>query len=534
MIRRLSAGRTGLGLAAGAAALSLLAFAGLRRGDALSPDRDRVFASARSITCLLALPNGEVWAGTTGGIRLREADGQWRRFDRGSGLPAHEVRDLRPLPGGGVEAIFPTATVAWKNGRWRTTATHDAVLPKSPGTTCRSVRWRGGSCAGTVEGLRWEADAKMRTVPPPSDSRGSHVSALLAEPGGGLLVAMYGDDRLWRFDGTAWNAEHGDVPPGAREVTALAEGGGSLWVGTRHDGLWERREGTWSQVSEEDEPFAHDVQALAAFDGALYVSDLENGMSVRTPDGWSRVDPDALSSGAPRGMVVFRGRLYVRNADGQIDRFDGKTWSRDVFSRDLPRRECSAMATDGRRLYVAQWGGWSEWDGTAWTHRLRIPALQGRPLTVLFPDTTEGGAGTLWVGVQGRGLAEINAATGEFRGFRDERNGLPDDWVTAIARAGKMLFAGTFAGGLARKADGKESWKPVKDLASATITALAPDGAGGLYVATRSGAWRLNAGGALERLAERHPILDPETQALLPTSGGVWVGTRTGLYFLAG
>jgi ligand-binding sensor domain-containing protein len=129
-------------------------------------------------------------------------------------------------------------------------------------------------------------------------------------------------------------------------------------------------------------------------------------------------------------------------------------------------------------------------------------------------------------------LAEIDAATGTLRRFQGERDGLRDDWITAVARVGRTLYAGTFAGGLALREDGAKRWTAVPGMESATITALAPDGAGGLYVATRSGAWRLSAGGEKERLSARHPILDTETQALLPVKGGVWVGTRTGLYFL--
>ena len=63
------------------------------------------------------------------------------------------------------------------------------------------------------------------------------------------------------------------------------------------------------------------------------------------------------------------------------------------------------------------------------------------------------------------------------------------------------------------------------------MTALEPDGSGGLFVATRSGVWHRGASGALAPLPSSASFLDREVQALCRVPGGLWVGTRTGLFF---
>ena len=105
-------------------------------------------------------------------------------------------------------------------------------------------------------------------------------------------------------------------------------------------------------------------------------------------------------------MVVFRGALYVRHGGGQVDRLAGTTWARNVCA-GLPRKQASALAVDVKALYVAQWGGWSEWDGLRWAHHLRLPELQGLPVTALCPD-----GDTLLIGTQGGGALAFDRRTG--------------------------------------------------------------------------------------------------------------------------
>src|SRR5205823_1057686 len=144
--------------------------------------------------------------------------------------------------------------------------------------------------------------------------------------------------------------------------------------------------------------------------------------AVRTPIGWHSESVPVLSSVAPRQMAEFHGALYLRHGNGKVDRFDGRTWTRDVCA-GLPRKRATMIASDPSRLYIAQWGGWSEYDGRAWTHYLKLPELQGRTISALYTD-----GDILWIGTQNRGVAQFDHRTGRLR-WHDERQGLPDDWV---------------------------------------------------------------------------------------------------------
>jgi ligand-binding sensor domain-containing protein len=481
-----------------------------------------VFTSTRQVTSLAMADGGEVWVGTSGGLLRGRPDGAWEKFTRLDGLPAHEARQIRVEPEG-VTAVFASARAAWRAGDWCVESPprrlEDVELVE--GQTSAAT-WRGAPIAATLTGLRWREGGSWREVALPASSRGTHISALLPR-GPELWAGLFGDG-LWAFDGDGWQPVRTGLPARACEITALAGAGETLWLGTRREGLWEHAGAAWRQRLQPDEPYDHNCQALTMYRGQLFASTLEDGLAVKTEEGWRHLGGGVLSSDAPRQMVEFAGMLYLRHGSGKLDRCAGGRWSRNVLSW-LPRRQVSALAADGRRLYVAQWGGWSEFDGRAWTHFLKVPGLQGLPITTLFPD-----GGRLWIGTQGKGLAEFTRTTGALR-WHDERHGLPDDWVTSVARAGDALYAGTYAGGPARWM-GKR-WAQVPELARQNVTAVVPDAAGGVFVATRGGLWQYGPDGAVASLQPRAPFLDREVQALCAVREGLWVGTRTGLYFLS-
>lgn len=315
------------------------------------------------------------------------------------------------------------------------------------------------------------------------------------------------------------------LPEKARDITALASDGGALWVGTRRDGLWRCDDKTWTQFLQPDEPYSHNVQCIAAYRGSMYFSTLEDGLVVRSGGKWSYAAAPVTSSGAPRQMVEFGGSLYVRQTDGKVDRLDGDKWSLDVF-RDLPRKQAYALASDGKRLYVGQWGGWSEFDGKTWTHHLKHSELQGIEITAILPEKK-----TVWIGTQGRGLAEVDRSSGTVRPstklrMHDERDGLGDDWVRCIARAGGTLYVGTFVGGLF--AGNGNAWVHVPNIEGPEITDLKTEPSGTLIVATRVGVYRLAPDGAVSRLDARIT----EAQALCPSADGLWIGTRMGAWLI--
>lgn len=522
--------------------LILLPMASLSQQGVLAPT---IYTSTRQVTGIVAAPDGSVWVATTGGVCRFTPDGRQTKFTRLDGLPSHEARRIA-VRDGSVIVTFPTAAAVWKAERWQiepippspANAGSTPLSSHSPASNAQhptsnteplntdpqrpicEALWRGKHYLATARGLYTEGEAGRQDVPLPP-STGTHVSAMLARRDG-LMAALFGEG-LWQFDGKAWKPFAVPLPPETQDITALAEQGTTLWMGTRRAGAWRLQAGKWQSMLMRDEPFSHNCQALATYAGELFCSSLEDGLAIRGVEGWRHETTPMLSLHAPRQMAVFQGKLYLRQTNGRVDRFDGAGWERNVFA-GIPRQEVTALTADAAHLYIAQWGGWSVWNGKAWTHHLDNPTLQSIALTGLQPD-----GDTLWIGTQGKGVLEANITSQEIRRY-DERHGLPDDWITCLLRVGKSLYAGTFVGGPAHW-DGAK-WNTFSQLQKANVTALACDAQGGVWIGTRTGLWHLGANGVPVRVNDRLPWLDEEIQSLCADGSGLWVGTRASLNFL--
>jgi ligand-binding sensor domain-containing protein len=496
-------------------------FANMRAPVRVEPEVNSHWTTTRSVTSLMVDNDGVLWAATMGGVLRRTSDGIWTKYAQREGLPSGEARKVFLNEKVEVEVLLPRFKATWRDEKWL--IGKSAAPPNAPQAV--DVAWNDEVVQTAPELLRIrpQHSMKWKAIALPT-SRGSHVSALLAR-GEVLWCALYGDG-LWSYDGESWQRLDIALPKEAREITALAfdEKTKTLWLGTRRNGIWQYSLAGWNQHLQSDEPLDHNAQYLQMFGGDLYISTLDDGLQVRDSSGWHALGASTLSSSAPRHLVEFQNQLYVRHGGGKVDRFDGKDWTRDVFSQSLPRGKAFALAADNEKLYVAQWGGWSEWDGENWTHFLKIPELQGLPVMAILPLDD-----TVWIGTQSRGVAEYSRVTKTLK-WHDERNGLSDDWITCLAKCGKMLYAGTFVGGLAMF-DGAH-WKTVKQLDGENVTDVKEDGQGTVLIATRSGVWRRGENGVLTPLNQKHSWLDGEAQALCATQEGVWIGARTGLSWI--
>ncbi len=473
------------------------------------PRADAIWTSTREIRDLQIPFYGRgVWAATAGGV-LRFDGKKWRKWTRRDGLPSHEALEIgerlhQPF------ARFPTATAMFSSGKWQ--SHRSPVFEKKP----QEFFWNGQTVRVLLDGL--QLDEKV--VGLPKESNGTHLSAIL-NVGKSLLIAIYGDG-LWHFDGANWIRFVPALPRNGREITALARDGRNVWIGTRRDGIFRLQNGKWRQFLEASEPASHNVQFFAEFGGVLWASTLDDGLICRAKNGWNHVSAPTLSSTAPRQMLVWKDRLWVRHGGGLVDSFDGRNWTKNVL-QSIPRQGVYALAGEGKTLFAAGWGGWSEWNGSKWTPHFKIAELQGVPLMGLLPDGE-----WLWIATQSRGLGRYSRKSGSFRWF-DERDGLGDDWITSLAKTGGKIYAGTFVGGLARL-DG-EKWHVFETTRGQNVTAIQADGQGGVWAATRNGVWKIEGDTATKI---EKSWLDSEVQALYRGKNGMWVGTRTSLNFLAG
>ena len=467
------------------------------------PTSDAIFTSTTEIRAL-DFYEKTLWAATAGGV-LRLQNGKLTKWTRHEGLPSNEAFDLE-RENGVLNARFPTARASWDGEKWQPQSAPEWKR-RTP-----SVEWKSKKIVANLDGLQI-GDTKIAL---PAQAQGTHISALLAR-GNVLLVAVYGDG-LWRFDGEIWTRGP-IVPDSAKEILSLAGDGKVLWIGTRRDGIFERDGASWKQWKMDEEPFGHNVQTLARFDGVLWASTLDDGLIARTGKGWRHVSPPQISSSAPRQMLSWHGKLYVRHGNGIVDAFDGSGWQRDAL-KSIPRRGVYALAGDDKRLLAAGWGGWSEWDGKSWTPFYDLPGLKGVPIMNMAMQGDD-----VWIGTQSRGLAKWTRATGELR-FYDERDGLGDDWITALYVDGPRVWAGTFVGGLTVFEDGK--WRAFDETKGTNVTAIVPNTDGGVWVTTRHGLFRASGHNA-EKVSE--DWLDEEQQALCAGENGLWIGTRTSLDF---
>ena len=469
------------------------------------PAEDAVFTSTNEVRAL-SFDGKALWAATAGGV-LRIENGKIQKWARREGLPSNEAFDLE-RDNGKLAARFPVARAAWDDQKWLSESAPEWKR-RAP-----SVRWKGEKVMANLDVLQI-GEAKFAL---PAEAKGTHISALLARDNV-LTVAVYGEG-LWRFDGKSWTRGP-IVPDEAREVLSLAGDDKKLWLGTRRDGIFEREGASWKQWKSDDEPFGHNVQTLAQFDGVLWASTLDDGLIARTGKGWRHVAPPQISSSAPRQMLAWQNKLYIRHGNGIVDAFYGAGWEKNALE-SIPRRGVYALAGDDKRLIAAGWGGWSDWDGQTWTPHYDLLGLKGVPIMNIAVQGND-----VWIGTQSRGLAKWTRATGELR-FYDERDGLNDDWITALYVDGPRVWAGTFVGGLYVFEAGK--WRAFGATKGENVTAIVPDKDGGAWATTRHGLFHAR-GLSAEKVSESW--LDEEQQALCADENGVWIGARTSLNYLS-
>lgn len=467
----------------------------------IEPAQSMVFVSSREVRAL-GWDGKTLWAATSGGV-LRFQNSKWTRWTRANGLPTNETLGVEN--NGTVR--LPVATARFEGGKW--VAQSAPPFQKAELVT----QWRGQKVSASLDGLNYNG----KPYALPSSSTGTHISALLGRKDS-LEVAVYGDG-LYRFDGIKWEREKENVPAQAGEITALAGDEQTTWVGTRRAGIWRGQKGKWTQFVQNDEPPAHNVQFLARFRGAVWASTLDDGLIYRSGSRWEQVAPPTLSSSAPRQSFVWHDTLYVRHGTGIVDSFDGASWTKNAL-KSIPRPGVYALGGDDKRLIATGWGGFAEWDGTAWIVHYDLPELKGVPVLGVFVDGED-----VWLQTQSRGAGIWNRKTNTFK-WSDERAGLPDDWVTTMGKFGGKIYAGTFVGGLARL-DG-EKWFVFPELKGENVTALCESKTGGVLAATRHGVWEVQ-GDTAKKLDLSW--LDSEDQALLSDASGVWIGARTSLNF---
>jgi hypothetical protein len=270
---------------------------------------------SRTIHCLAPAAEGEILAGTSGGLNVWDG-ARWLQFSAGNGLAR-----------GRITAVAQVDGALWAGS------------------------WGGG--LSVLRGTVWRTYRAVDS-PLPSD-----WVAALASDGARLWIATYGgglaalQDDAW----TVYRREDGVGLPSNWLTCLLSADNGDLWVGSESAGLARlSAAGTWQTVALPPEATGAVTAIASAGDGAVWVG-TPAGVWRLAPGaggGWTLSAPDpVLVDSAVTALVADEDDvLWVGTGSGLLH------WRAGVLTRftvadGLPHNYVSALALDGAgRLWV--------------------------------------------------------------------------------------------------------------------------------------------------------------------------------------
>lgn len=353
-------------------------------------------------------------------------------------------------------------------------------------------------------------------------------------------LAQTTDGYLWfgtqeglvRYDGAGFRVfDRRRVPEllHNRIVALHGDSAGRLWIGTEGGGLTEHYRGRFRTYRKVDGLANERVRSIAADpSGSLWVGTdeglcrLAGGSFTCFSDG-SGLAFDAVSSvaAAPGGGVwvgmIGHGLQLFEN--GRFVRPRGPAWLDTVSVLDL------AWSPSGH-LLVSTTRGFLELSGREIVRVLtRENGLPEAPVRAAAVD----GAGSLWLGFEGAGLARV-------RGEKVERFtsalGLSNDSIEALLIDSEgSLWIGTQDGGVNRLMDAWIVPVTVKEGLSHNVTSpIYQDSRGDIWVGTRGGGVNRMRGTSIWHLRQSGGLSNDWVQSIAEDrTGTLWFGTRKGL-----
>jgi len=202
----------------------------------------------------------------------------------------------------------------------------------------------------------------------------------------------------------------------------------------------------------------------------------------------------------------------------------------------LPSRMVVALAEDRQgRVWAATDGGLARYDGgelRVWQHDPAQPdSLPGNEIETLLVDPLD----RVWVGINGKGLARLDADRERFKTFDSVTEGCQGQFWT-LAYAEDALWVGSSSHGVCRVGEDGSLRHFQHDraqpggLPSDTVFSSLVDAQGRLWVGTEAGVARWN-GHAFEAVAPRELAAVSVLRLSRDADGAIWVGTQNdGLY----
>lgn len=439
-----------------------------------------------SVNAVLMDAEGFLWVGTDDGLFRLEGD-QFRRFGRAEGLPSGGIHQdgLGLGVPKGLWVDTDRGLVFWDGHRFqRPSALGQPGLDTCPGKalpnggailsdapTGRRLLSLGGEPFQVVEGLPW--------------GKGMETAALSRDRA--TLAVMLVGGQLWVRKGGAWR--HRDLAPMLREaVTALLpDSRGRLWIRTAR---------SLFRLDHMDAPAQRIATPapLSVVNGSSLVEDPHGRVWTQTATGllWFHDSGSGVAGereGLPKGgamalAVDGNGTLWA-GGDGVHKLLGDGAWTVQTTAQGLPAELVWSVhrARDGR-LWAGTADGLAVTEGRTWR---TLPGSRQAQYMALAEDDQ----GALWAGTIAQSAGQTCLVKVEHDRLRaaDIRN-LPKgaSVVSLLWQPGQGLWIGTY--GLYRLPLGAREALPVAVPGwekEHSVTALARDGQGGLWVGGSAG-----------------------------------------------
>lgn len=221
-----------------------------------------------------------------------------------------------------------------------------------------------------------------------------------------------------------------------------------------------------------------------------------------------------------------------------VQSFDGASWTDFTDLQHIPSNDIWDIQSVGNTMYFATRTSLTAYDGSTWTsYTTTNSSLVNTPVLCLEDD----GMGNLWAGTA-RGLSKLSAAheftsykhatvpAMPYDGIQDVTGGIKGDvYLSFISTVGLVRFP---LGNAAMAQYFKQDSIPNFPRGAVYIMCLAVDHAGALWAGTaKNGVVRITSTGATQFTRSNTPALrnDTITSLAVDECGNVWVATQGGV-----
>ena len=461
---------------------------------------------------------GSLWFGSADGL-TRLQGSRWTTFTTADGLPSNNIYSLCGDRRGNLWVITPDGIARYANGRFQAFRMRDGNS-----LNAATVDSAGSLWLGTQNGLKRFSDGHFVSAGLPVSLANTQVNTLL----------MTRDGRLWI--GTAQGLcvyDHGRIKmyttasglPGNR-VTALYEDHhATIWLSTGA-GLARIVNGTVERLPASD-PLSASI-VLSIFEdreGDLWLGAESQGLTVlRNSKFTTYTTHDGLSSDLVRCVFQDRaGTLWLGSNTG-LNQFRNGRFSNFTAADGLSSNLIFALAdTANGDLLVGTPDGLNILNNGHVRVLTSADGLADDFVRSVYRDTDN----SIWMGTR-RGLSHWK--DGRFTTYT-QADGLGSDFVGAIlrSRAG-ALFIGTL-GGLSEFKNGKfTNFTGKEGLASSIVTALHEDLAGDLWIGTQGGGLHRLHRGKIFHFASKLDLPATIYAILEDSANNLWIASKTGIY----